>query len=455
MMNFKKPTFTKDHVLVLLQKYWFNFACFLIVFVSLYASLHVDTKTKVVTVPTQTPIVDQALYTVEGPETQTLKLQEIIKNTSKRPQKTGIHIYPSFINNTVSRMGDYLIQTEYRVYPSDIQSSMKRSDGIRKMHSELRGVNIYNITTGEKYSLSFEKPIVNENAEYWSGQVVDDKYYYFGPGTELSSSSEYRIQFPPSKTTRIEKLPTQLSGQIETHGNYHYLAQCYEGCFYRYVDLEGQKKAAFNFSLNEYEIGQTERAIGFDLEGEPLFIKRNVRNYKDGISDKTEYSLLELGVKNPISVEYRKLIGETDLPEKISSYVALTDTNSVLLFGKNAYLYNLNDRTLLKLQTNVNLNYSSSFVYAKTNSNVIAVCEYGNTTSPGIYIVDIKNSKFYPTDNNEYSCGDKTFQNPLDALGLNKELFDTVEIEETFPSHAVYTDTRRDQIPEGFHIINE
>lgn len=418
----------------------------------------------------------QPLYTIQGTETQTLVTSELIKKSGASDIRTGIVFQEGTgrpDDTKVSRWNEYLIQVDAKKYSKAIKGSkMRGRSGYlpTEVHNQLKGVNIYNTNTGEKFSISFDKPINDPTAEYWGGHVAGDGYY-FGAGGEFGLKINYKINLPPERGATITKLAQTLSGTIQKHGNYHYIFSCYEGCSFGYIDLNTLSiiRNPRISSINEYDLAQKERSIGFDHLGRILMVQRDTShvNMNDPITE-GYFPLIEIGSIEPTTGVYSTVVSANQLPEEVFGYTRIGETDHILLVGKNIYAYNMSTQSLLNLKTedsirkklerHVSEKKPFRFYNAQKGTEMLIMCAYNNGwESDDGYIVDLKNRTFYENYSDGVgACEDMGPRpNHIKELGLDEKFYAQATFEEHLPITIIDTDVKKNQIPEGFKILNE
>lgn len=197
---------------------------------------------------------------------------EIVDNSQDPPFPTGINYYNKDRETDVLLWKEYLIGFTKDYFTAKggggyLDGSIDRTT----LQTTVRHIRILNTKTGEVYSISLQKPSWGE-IDYVGGEIIDNYYFLkigsYGP---RSAGFQYRLQLPPSRSSKIEKLEFPIGTIKFRFGEYYLTAYCYEGCSYQRVNrnnLKATELKRLNDAGNTYFEDRPEKLLGFTKNGE-------------------------------------------------------------------------------------------------------------------------------------------------------------------------------------------
>lgn len=277
----------------------------------------------------------------------------IIDNSKSPHFPTGLKVYNKDLPSPIVRWNNFLIAVNQEHYIEKSGGAFLGSPASEHytLQSQIRTVRVYNIDTGETFDISLEKPIWGE-IWYVTSQVVDNSYY-FGVGGAHGASLGYKLDLPPSRTSRITRLTTSLGNEVKKIGNIYISSFCYEGCTYALfnpVSFTITPLQRMGDASNGYMGNRKEEFIGIDSQGRMIVNVRNVP--KD--NNNQQYFDTEQIVAIPLNNEKTTipLLKANELPEKIQSYIMIDGVDKILMLGATKlYIYDLDQGKLQEVQT--------------------------------------------------------------------------------------------------------
>lgn len=282
-----------------------------------------------------------------------------IVDTSKSPQyPTGLKIYEKDLPSPIVRRNNLLLGLNIEHYVNKSSGGFldNRATEHYTLQKQIRSIRVYNIDTGESYDISLEKPIYGE-VWYETSQVLDNTYF-FGVGGAFGASLGYKLDLPPSRTSRITKLTTSLGNDIKKVGNTYISSSCYEGCTYSLfnpVSFSTTPLQRMNDASNGYMNNRKEEFIGIDSQGRMIV---NVRNIPKDSNNQEHFDTEEL-IAVPLNNEKTtiSLLKANEIPEKMQSYIMIDGVDKILMLGATKlYIYDVVQGKLHEVQTGADVN---------------------------------------------------------------------------------------------------
>lgn len=401
-------------------------------------------------------------HTVQANETIDIVTNDIVRTSDKGDYKTGLvshsdtYYQYSEKGSDIVKYGDYLLQVDMTRYPTELVGDWgtDRSDFYQKnIKAQTLGVNVYNVNSGEKFTIRFEKPVNIDGLEYAGGSIVDDTYY-FGFGGELGTKLKYKVALPPTTSTKIVELSSPLGRWLHKQGNYHYTADCYEGCFYKLFYPDTQKTTTLKRLNDTNRFSSTERLEGFDANGNYILKLGDISKSPD-TQEKFETRSIVL-VDPSTEHEIETLLTTDSFKEKAFSYYSLANSQTAIVFGANIYLYNVNLRSLFEAESDdvtrkilLNNNYIQFFPNSNLPEHTYCVHIYSNQ-NPGNYYLTVTGNKVSVKES-QYSC-EYDNQNIITSLNMGDK-HKIVESKHSYPVLVTQRNTPENDIPEGFTIV--
>lgn len=259
MMNFKKLTLTKDHVLAHLQKYWFNLACFLIVFVSLYTALSINTGRKIKALPTiaPTPTPSDPLCTTQYKNQSDFVIeQNIIKMSDVKSFKQLNSGGESFV---VASDADYVQNRWYSPKLHKIINLVRTTENGEKIDI----VYLNDTDTGVFKEIYRLKEVYVEGSEY-TKEITDVSFSDDSSMIAITTGESLVIYHTDSETS--ETLFQEKKNSFSIGGVFAYTVPFnwpingkiilnegyYEGSGASVFDMNSKTKKSFHYSLYAY-----------------------------------------------------------------------------------------------------------------------------------------------------------------------------------------------------------
>lgn len=407
--------------------------------------------------PTQR-VYSSTRYTVQATQTRDVVSQDIVRVSDNGDLKTGLvshsSAYEQFSEkgSDIARYGDYLLQVDMIHYPSEVvgEWGMNQQDFYSKDSiGKTRGVNVFNTKTKEKFTVPFETLVDIDNMQFAGGSIVDDMYY-FGFGNDFGIRLEYKIQLPPTQSSKIVKLNHSIGRWLHKIGNYYYTASCYEGCLYSLFDPQTQKGSGLD-RLNATNSLSPHREYfeGFDINGNYIL--------KIGKTADEKFETESVVLIDPTTEkEITTLLSADSFPSKEINYFSLPNSQTAIVTSSDLYIYNLNTHILTRAEaddeTRQTLLHETNLGFEQildSPSGTYCMWKYRTQKRYAFVLSGNKVTLTAP----EVAC-DGTHSTPTTFADLNLgEEYKIVESKHPYPVVVTQKNTPEDDIPEGFKII--
>lgn len=384
-----------------------------------------------------------------------------IVDTSKSPQyPTGLKIYEKDLPSPIVRWNNLLLGLNIEHYVNKSSGGFldSRATEHYTLQKQIRSIRVYNTDTGESYDISLEKPIYGE-VWYETSQVLDNTYF-FGVGGAFGASLGYKLDLPPSRTSRITKLTTSLGNDIKKVGNTYISSSCYEGCTYSLfnpVSFTTTPLQRMNDASNGYMNDRKEEFIGIDSQGRMIVNVRIIP--KDNSNSQQHFDTEEL-VAVPLNNEKTTipLLKANELPEKIQSYIMIDGIDKILMRGANKiYIYNLATNKLNEIQTGKDvISLLSMTSQAFTSKSDKAICFESKEVN---FAIDLTTEAYLdkaPDNCNRSYYSSKTAQETAQDIFKGLNLPDNFELIYTPTEYRTYNTIKgipESELPKGAEII--
>lgn len=398
--------------------------------------------------------VDAKVYTNEK-----ANYWEIV-DTSKSPQyPTGLKIYEKDLPSPIVKWNNYLLGLNIEHYVNRSSGGFldSRATEHYTLQKQIRSIRVYNLDTGEAYDISLEKPIYGE-VWYETSQILDNTYF-FGVGGAFGANLGYKLDLPPSRTSRITKLSTSLGNEIRKIGNTYISSSCYEGCTYSLFNpnsLATSPLERMNAASNGYVNNREEEFIGIDSQGRMII---NVRDIPKDNNNRQHFDTKEI-VAVPLNNEKTStpLLKANEMPEKMQSYIMIDGIDKVLMLGANKiYIYNLATNKLNEIQTSKSVSSVVSMANgAPPAKSDKAIC-FGD--SKGVsFAIDLTTEAYLDKSPNncKSSYSSKTAQETAEDMFNSLNLPDGFKLVYTPTEYRTYNTIKgipESELPKGAEII--
>lgn len=309
---------------------------------------------------------------------------EIVDKSQTPPFSTGLilssrYLYQSnfhYAPNLI-RWKSYLIGLNIKTFVDKIPESTMNNKPTESTHlyNKIDSIRVFNLDSREIFDIPLEKPIIVSSWGDVVSQLFENKYYFGASSNEGFGLFDYKLDLPPSKTSKIIKLDNSVGNKIEKIGNTYLSSACYEGCSYYLfnpVSSTTTKLTRMTNASYSYDEQRKEKFIGIDSQGRMIIEVRDV-----GLSETSMIAIVPLTNEN-LTIP---LLKKDDLPTKIIDFSMVKGIDKILMLGETkTYIYDINQSNFIEVQIDQKFKDWRS-VYRKTNK---AICLFANDTTGAV-----------------------------------------------------------------------
>lgn len=352
-----------------------------------------------------------------------------IVDTSQSPVfSTGLNLSTRFLYRSPNlvRWKNYLIGINIVNFVERVPNSTMNNKPTESTHlyNKIDSIRVYNLDSKESFNLQLEKPIIESYYGDVISQLFENKLYFGASSKEGFGLFEYKLDLPPSKNSKVIKLPKSIGNKIEKIGNVYISSFCYEGCSYTLFNSTSSTETVLtrmNKAANGYNEDRTEKLIGIDSKGRMII---------DSVKDNMIAAVPLTNEKLTIP-----LIKKDKLPTKIVDFSMINGVDKILMLGElRAYIYDINQNKFTEIQINQENNKWSSY-WAKTNNVICLSPESKEIKKETVSAVDLTTNNYLevPLDD----CFDKE-QKTVDELFKELKLPDNYELKDASLTFETY-----------------
>lgn len=353
-----------------------------------------------------------------------------IVDTSQNPVfSTGLNLSTRFFYQSPNliRWKNYLIGINVKNFVDRVPGSTMNNKPTEStdLYNKIDSIRVYNLDSKEIFTIQLEEPIVESYGGDVVSQLLENTLYFGATSKEGFGLFEYKLDLPPSKNSKIIKLPDSIGKKIEKIGNIYITSACYEGCYYALfnpISLAETVLTRMNKADNGYDEERPEKLIGIDSRGRMII---------DSVEDNMIVAVPLINEKSTIP-----LIKKDKLPTKIVNYSMVNGVDKILMLGESrAYIYDINQDKFVEIQINQEANSWRSYHWI-TNKGLL--CLFPNLKQiekETISAVDLNTNSYLEIAPDD--CLDKK-QNTVDGVFKELKLPDNYELKDATLEFQTY-----------------
>lgn len=404
--------------------------CLLMIFVkNNNLNLSLNKNNNINKYPTPTPTINsEEEDKVTHYDNTVVENYEIVDTSQSPVVSTGLNLSTRFFYQSPNlvRWKNYLIGINVKNFIDRVPGSTMNNKPTEStsLYNKIDSVRIYNLDSNESFDIKLEEPIVKPYNGDVISQLLENKFYFGASSNEGFELFEYKLELPPSKNSKIIKLPDSIGNKIDKIGNTYISSACYEGCSYALFNpisstetvLTRMNKAAYS-----YDEKRTEKLIGVDSRGRMII---------DSVETNMIAAVPLIDEKSTIP-----LIKKEKLPTKIVDYSMINGIDKILMLGEDkAYIYDINQNEFVEIQTNQETNKWRSY-YRKTDKAVCLFNELKQIKKETISAVDLITNSYLEVAPDD--CLDKN-QKTVDEVFMELKLPDNYELKDATLEFQTY-----------------
>ena len=317
-----------------------------------------------------------------------VKNDEIVDTSQSPVFSTGLNLSTRFLYRSPNlvRWKNYLIGINIVNFVERVPNSTMNNKPTEstRLYNKIDSIRVYNLDSKESFNLQLEEPIIESYYGDVISQLFENKFYFGASSIEGLASFRYKLDLPPSKNSKIIKLPESIGNKIEKIGNVYISSACYEGCSYALFNPTSSSETVLtrmNKAANGYDEKRTEKLIGIDSRGRMI-----INSVKDNMIAAVPLTNEKLTIP---------LIKKDKLPVEITDYSMIDGIDKILMLGEDkAYIYNINQNKFEEIQIDQETN---RWRYSGSNNNKVCLYSDQKQTSKTISVystVDMTTNKY-------------------------------------------------------------